>query len=476
MNEISLKSKVFSGLFWKFGERFLAQIVSFVVSVILARFLAPNDYGIVSLVLVFISLADVFVTSGFAVALIQKKDSDDCDFSTMFYCSLISSFIIYIVIYIFAPYIADFYNQKILVDVLRIFSLKIPLSVYNTIQHAYVSRHMMFKRFFFSTFFGTLFSGVVGIIMAFSGFGVWALVAQYFTNTIIDTIILSITVPWHPKLLFSFSSAKSLMNYGSKILCADLIGTFFNQLRNFVIGKVYTTSELAFYNKGQQLPSLISVNVCTSITSVLFPAISDVNDDICQVKHIAKRSFQTLSFIMFPMLAGLIVVAEPLILFLYTDKWSFSIYFVQVLSISFAIGMVSTTSLQIIKAIGKSDIILKLEFLKKPIYIVLLFIGVWKGIKAVALTMIVNELIEAIINMFQLKKYINYNLTEQINDMLMPIVMTAVMAFIVYFIKIPINNYFFVTIIKIIIGCIIYIIETLIFKPHAFQFIKNIFK
>ena len=187
MAEANSKNKVLAGLFWKFGERILAQGVSFVVSVVLARLLAPSDYGIIAMVLIFITIADVFVSSGFATALIQKKDSDATDFSTMFYCSLAASIFIYVIVYAMAPFIASFYREPILKNVLRVFALRIPLSVYNTIQHAYVSRHMLFKRFFFSTLFGTLFSGIVGIVMAYMGAGVWALVAQYFTNTIIDS-------------------------------------------------------------------------------------------------------------------------------------------------------------------------------------------------------------------------------------------------------------------------------------------------
>ena len=210
----SVRSKVFSGLFWKFGERILAQGVSFFVSVILARLLMPGDYGTVALITIFISLANVFVVSGFSTALVQKKDANETDFSTYFYCSLIVSVLIYGILYLSASNIVAFYRQKELTVIIRVFSLRIPISAYNAIQHAYVERHMIFKKYFFSTLFGTIISGIVGIIMAYLGFGVWALIAQYFTNTIIDTIVLGITVPWYPKLLFSWTSAKSMMSYG----------------------------------------------------------------------------------------------------------------------------------------------------------------------------------------------------------------------------------------------------------------------
>ena len=227
MENNEIKKKVFSGVIWKFCERILAQGISFIVSVVLARLLLPSEYGTVAMVMIFITIAEVFMTSGFSTSLIQKKDANETDFSTIFYCNLVVSVILYIVLFSIAPIIANFYNTPILIPVLRVFALKIPISAYNSVQHAYVSRNMIFKRFFFSTLFGTLLSGFVGIIMAILGFGVWALVAQYLTNTIVDSIILSFTVPWHPQLKFSWNSAKNLMDYGCKVLAADLIGTFF---------------------------------------------------------------------------------------------------------------------------------------------------------------------------------------------------------------------------------------------------------
>ena len=208
------------------------------ISIFLARILNPSDYGIVSIVLIFITLANVFVTSGFSTALVQKKDASKVDFSTNFYCSLFVSIIIYIALFLLAPHIASFYNNEQLCIVLRIFALRIPLSSFSAIQHAYVERNMMFKKYFFSTLFGTLSSGVIGIVLAYHGYGVWALVAQYLTNTLIDIIVLLITVDWKPTLEFSYKSAKSMMNYGSKIFAADFAGTFFEQLRSIIIGKV----------------------------------------------------------------------------------------------------------------------------------------------------------------------------------------------------------------------------------------------
>ena len=221
--ESNLKDQVIYGLFWKFGERIVAQGVSFIVSLVLARMLMPSQYGIVSLVLVFINLANVFVTNGLGESLIQKKNSNQEDFSTMFFCSLIFSLILYFLLFISAPYISKFYNNSELTIVIRVLSLQVPLSAVKTIQQAYVSKHMIFKKFFFSTIGGTLVSGCVGIGMAFYGYGVWALVAQYLTNSLIDTLILFLTVDWHPSFQFNYNSAKVLTSYGWKLVLSQFI-------------------------------------------------------------------------------------------------------------------------------------------------------------------------------------------------------------------------------------------------------------
>ena len=234
---------IVSNLIWKFSERILAQLISFVVSIVLARILLPDEYGIISIVLVFISFADVFVTSGFSTALIQKKDANETDFSTIFYCSLLTSGAIYLFLFLIAPYVAKFYKMQMLCPVLRVLAIRLPISAYNSVQHAYVSRNMLFRKFFFSTLFGTLISGVFGIVSAVVGFGVWALVIQYLTNTIIDSIILSFTIRWRPRRLFSLPAAKKLMSYGWKILAADFSGVFFDQLITQIIGKLYMASD-----------------------------------------------------------------------------------------------------------------------------------------------------------------------------------------------------------------------------------------
>lgn len=476
MQENSLKKLIFSGVFWKFAERIIAQGVSFAVSVVLARMLLPSDYGTVALVLVFINIANVFVTSGFSTALVRKKDANDIDFSTNFYCSLIISIIIYFLLYILAPSISKFYNMNSLTIIVRVFALRIPLSSYSAIQHAYVERHMIFKKYFFSTIIGTIISGFVGIFMAYHGYGVWALIAQYFTNTIVDICVLFITIPWKPNLKFSIESAIEMMSYGWKILVADLSGTFFDQLRSLLVGKVYTSADLAFYNKGSQLPSLITTNISSSIMTVLFPAIANISDNILRVKELTRKSVKLLSYTMFPMLFGLAALSKCLVIVLFTEKWIEAVPFVQILSISAALSIIGGVSLQSLKAIGRSDLILKLEVIKKPIYLLLLIIGIKINVIFVALTMLLYTLYGNFMNASFLSKNIDYSIKYQLLDMFPSMFIASVMGIIILILSAILPSTWISLLFMFVIGVLSYIALSIIFKFEEFNIILNLLK
>ena len=256
-NLVELKNKTINGLFWRFGERITSQIISFIVSVILARILLPKEYGIVALVTIFINLADVLVTSGLGTSLVQKKNVDELDFSTMTIASIILSIILYGILFIIAPVISIIYNNELLTAVIRVMGIRIPIAAFNSIQQAYVQKKMIYKKFFYSTLIGTVISAVVGIYMALNGYGVWALVGQYLTTTIIGTIVLFVILDWKPKMRFSQERFKQLFNYGSKIMAAGFIGCLFDQLRGLIIGFKYSSEDLAFNNKGEQFPIML---------------------------------------------------------------------------------------------------------------------------------------------------------------------------------------------------------------------------
>lgn len=471
-----LKKQIISGLFWKFGERILAQGVSFVVSLVLARMLLPEEYGIVALVLVFINLANVFVTNGLGETLIQKPNAKQSDFSTMFFCSLFLSVIIYFLLFASAPLIAKFYNNEQLVLVLRVLGLQVPLSSMNTIQQAYVSKHMMFKKFFYSTLGGTIISGIVGITLAYRGAGIWALVVQYMTNTIINTCILFLTVKWHPTMEFDKQSAKTLFSFGWKLVAAQFMNQMYVELKNLFIGKVYTTSDLASYNKGEQFPSVLVMNINSAISSVLFPAMSIANQEKGKLKELTRQSIMMSSYVVFPIVTGLMVVAEPMIRLLLTEKWISCVPFLQISCLFWMFQPSQTANVQAIKAAGRSDICLKLEMIKKTIGVILLIIAIQISPLAVAIMNAIFAGISALLNIIPNRKLIGYGLWEQIKDIMPSLILSVTMYVIVApIIKIGYSDV--VTILlQIVLGVVIYILGSIVLKIEAFMYIVNLVK
>ena len=315
------KNTIFSNFIWRFLERVGAQLVSFVVSIILARILNPEDYGTVALVSVFINILGVFVDSGLGTALIQKKEADDVDFSTVFYTNICFCLIIYVSLFFIAPFISRFYNKPELSVLIRVSSIIIIISGLKNIQQAYVSRTLQFKRFFFATLGGTITAAVIGILMAYKGFGVWALVAQQLVNATIDTLILWLTVRWRPILAFSAKRLKTLFSYGWKLLLSGLLESVYTNLRQLIIGKKYTSLDLAFYNKGEMFPKIIVNNINSSIDSVLLPAMSIEQDDSVRVKNITRRAIKVSTYCIAPIMMGIVGCAPSLIQIILTDKW-----------------------------------------------------------------------------------------------------------------------------------------------------------
>ena len=472
----NIKTKVMSGLIWKFAERISAQLVTFIVSIVLARLLSPSHYGAIAIVNIFIALANVFVTSGFGNSLIQKKDADDTDFSSVLYFSILMSIVMYVVVFFSAPAIAKFYKMPILTPVLRVMGLRLIVAGINSVQHAYVSRHMLFKRFFWSTLGGTLASGVVGVVMAYQGFGIWALAAQYMTNTTVDTMVLWFTVKWRPKLLFSLKRLGSMFSYGWKLLVSALLDTGYNELRSLVIGRMYTPSDLAFYNKGKSFPSLVVTNINASIQSVLFPAMANSQDRREQVKAMCRRSIRISSYIMLPLMAGLALVAESFVDLLLTEKWLSCVPFLQISCVTLALMPIQTANLQAINAMGRSDIFLKLEIIKKVMGLTVLICVARYGVMVIAVSSIFTTIASSVINSYPNRKLLDYGYIEQIRDLfngIVPLIVMSIAVLIVSFLNI---GDFPLMILQTIVGMITYVAASLLSKNDSFKYTLEIVK
>lgn len=476
MTSNSLKSKTISGLLWKFAERIGAQAITFVLSIILARLLSPSDYGAIAILLVFITIADVFVNAGFGSALIQKKDADDLDFSSVFYFSLIFSVFVYLIIFLAAPFVANFYNMPILQPTLQVLALRIPVAAINSVQQAYVSRNMQFKKFFYSTLSGTAASALVGIFMAYNGYGIWSLVGQYLSNAVINTIVLFSVINWRPQLIFSLQRLKSLFSYGWKLLLSGLLDTGYQSLSSLLIGKFYTPADLAFFDTGKKFPMVIVTNINSSISSVLFPALSSEQDEPERVKAHTRKAIQISSYIMWPMMLGMAACADNIVSLVLTDKWLPAVPYLQIACITYGLWPIHTANLQAINAMGRSDIFLKLEFVKKIIGITALLISIQYGVLAIALIGIITGIIATFINAYPNGYLLKYSYAEQIKDILPSFLCALGMALFVYFTGKFVENIYFKLLIQVILGTLVYIFISKIFKLVSFEYLINLTK
>ena len=403
------KQKVAANLFWRFLERGGSQIVSFVVSLVLARILNPAEFGPVSKVLVITAILTVFVDSGMANALIQKKDPDDLDFSSVFWFNICFCLLLYALLFLFSPLIARMYHEPDLTPILRVLGLVVVVAGVKNVQQAYVSKTLQVRRFFFATLGGTLLSAVIGITMARKGFGVWALVAQQLTSVSVSTAILWLTVGWRPRKMFSLERLKSLLRYGWKLFASQMLDTIYLKIYPLVVGIRYTNADLAFFERGNSWPNLLTENINASIDSVLLPVLSAEQENKTRVRDMTRRAIKTSSYLMMPMMAGLAACARPLVKLLLTEKWLPCVPFMQIYCVIYAFYPLHTANLNAIKAVGRSDVFLKLEIVKKTLETVVLLITMRFGVIYMALGQLFVSVCAQVINAWPNRKLLNYS-------------------------------------------------------------------
>lgn len=473
MTNLVTKNKVIAGIVWKIMENGGRQGMQFVIQIILARLILPAEYGLIALIVIFIAIAAVFVDSGFNTALIQKKNVDETDFSSVFYLSLFVSGLLYVGLYLSAPVIAAFYDEYRIIAVLRVLSISLFFGTVNSVQYAVVARTMKFQKIFFSSLGGTLFSGTIGIAMAYAGFGVWALVAQYLSNQAVITLILWFTVKWRPRRMFSFGKVKSLFNFGSKLLCSNLLDTVYNNVYGLVIGKMFSSEMLGYFVRGDQFPKMIMTNINGSISNVMLPALSAYQEDTNKVKGMVRRSIVTSSFIVFPMMTGLAVCAEPLVKILLTDRWLPCVPFLQIMCLAYAFWPIHTANLQAINALGRSDIFLKLEIIKKCIGVSVLFISIPFGIYVMVAFKPVTSFISTAINSFPNQKLLNYSFKEQWRDIMPSLLLSVLMGAIIHMVNFVDWNAGAKLFTQAVSGVVIYIGLAFLFKLECLTYLLD---
>jgi len=472
----NIKEKAVSGLLWRFLERFGAQGVTLLVSVILARLLDPQVYGTVAIVTVFTAILNVFADSGLGSALVQKKDADELDFSTVFLFNLAASLVLYGILFMTAPLIASFYRMPELTPVLRFMSLTVILSAVKNVQQAYVARHLLFRRFFFATLGGTLGAAVLGVWMAFKGYGVWALAAQSVFNCAVDTLILWLTVGWRPGAVFSMDRFRGLFSYGWKILVSTLINTVNNDLRQLIIGKLYSPESLAFYNRGYMIPNTFVTNINTAIDSVLLPVLSGAQDDQKSLLSMTRRSIRVGAYVMWPIMLGIAAVSGPLVRILLTEKWLPCLPYVVIFCVFYGFTPLQTASLNAIKAIGRSDVFLRMTVVKRIVGFAVLLATMRHGPLAMALGNLVICAAELMINALEQRRLLGYRYRDQISDILPSVLLASAMSGTVWCVRLLNLSDPVTLLLQVLTGVLVYAAVSVLLGFDSFYYILDTLK
>lgn len=470
------KNEILKNLIWRFAEKCGAQTVSFLVWIILARILSPEDFGTMTIVNAVILILSVFTDSGLGNALIQKKEADDLDFSSVFYFNVCVGILLYGFLFFSAPIIAVFYSNDALTKLIRAAGVIVIISSIKNVQQAYVSRTMQFKKFFVATIGGTIISAILGIYMAVKGYGAWALIAQNIFNLLMDTVILWVIVQWRPKRVFSIKRLKQLLSYGWKILVTVLLDTMYNNMRSLVIGRVYTANDLAYYNKGYSIPSFLVSNISFSLDSVLFPVLSAEQDVTANVKEMTRKTIRLSSYLIWPMMIGLMAVAKPLVAIVLTEKWIEVVPYLCIFCFVFALWPIHTANLNAIKALGRSDLFLKLEIIKIAIGIAALCSTMFISVKAIAIAEAIVSPLGAVVNAWPNKKLLHYTFSEQLADVLPAIKLSIIMGICVYSINFLNLERIAVLVLQIIIGILVYIVFSKLFHNESFEYLLDVLK
>lgn len=470
------RSKLIWSFFWTLSERVSVQFVNFVVTILLARLLMPEEYGLIALISIFIVVANTIAIGGLNSALIQNKDADSVDFSTILYASMFMSVFLYVFLFFAAPYIARFYDSPQLIEIIRVLALTLPFFAFNSIQRAYVSKFLLFKKMFYCNLIASLGSGVIGLYMAWTGYGIWALVGQNLSVIMLSSVAMWFLIKWRPLFVFSTSRFKVLFDFGWKIFVSNLLTTFFTRIRALVIGKMYAPASLAYYDKGHSFPSLIADNVCGTIQSVLFPALSEVQDDKQKLKSMLRRVINTNCLFMFPLIIGLIVCAKPVVVLLLTEKWLPVVPFLQLLSLSYLFRPITLPNAQLVMAMGKSNITLILEVVRKVLDITVLIISCHYGVLAIAGGVVLVNMLSVFINLIPTGRLINYGLTEQIKGVLPALFISLLMGGSIYWVGLIQISPLLQLSLQFILGIFVFVSLSYIFKLESFIYLLDLIK
>ncbi len=473
----SLKNKTISGIFWSAIDSFSGQGITFIVGIILARLLTPQEFGLIGMLTIFISISEAFINSGFSQALIRKKDCTEVDYSTVFYFNLTAGVALFLILFIAAPMIASFFNEPQLKPLVKVLSLSLIISSFTVIQRTTLTKRIDFKLQTKISVIAALGSGGIGIGMAYTGFGVWSLVFQTLSKQSINSLLLWLWNRWRPMLTFSIESFKELFSFGSRLLASGLIDTIYRNIYYLVIGKYFSAQELGYFTRAQMFKDLPSKNLNSVMSRVTYPVLAQIQDNPAKLKAGYKKMIKSIMYISMTLMAGLAATAEPLVITLIGDEWKPAIIYLQLLTFTGMMYPLHSINLNMLQVLGRSDLFLRLEIIKKIIAIPVILIGIIYGIKIMILGMWVNTLIAYYLNSYWSGKGINYSMWEQVKDILPGFFIAIIMGVLVFIVgQLLKENNFLILIFQITIGAAITLIISEVFKPEAYKELKKIAK
>lgn len=449
-------------MFWTVGERLSVQAVQLLVQIVLARLLEPAQFGLIGMLIIFTAVAQSIMDSGFGSALIQKKDADQTDASSIFFFNLILGVILALVLSLTAPLIAKFYLQPALTSITRVLSLTLIINAFSLVQKSLLAKKMDFKTQMKISLLAVIISGVIGIVMAKRGFGVWSLVAQMVSKSLFQSIFLWLFNEWRPSAIFSISSLKSMFSFGSKLLVSGLIDTIFNNIYQTFIGKVYSPTDLGFFSKAKSIETAAVQATGSSLGQVLFPSLVHFQDDVINLKKAYRKTIKLSLFLHFPLMIGLWAIAEPLFRLLLTDKWAPSIPYFQILCIVGMLYPLHVLNLNILKVKGRSDLFLRLEIVKRALVVLTIFTTYRWGIIAILYGQIATSLIGYFLNSYYSGRLINYSQCNQIKDLIPSFGSAVIMGFIMYLVGLlPVDSHLLKILFQTLAGVLVYFLVSL---------------
>lgn len=476
MQDKDLGKKIFSGMKWKAIERIFLQLINAVTPMVLARILLPEDFGIIAILTVFVSLANTFVNNGLGNSIIQKKDSDDLDCSTVFYTQFIIAVICYAVLFVCSPFIASLYGNEELSLMLRVMSLTIVIGSLGSIQITVMKKNMDFQKSFVIYGSATIAYGIVGIGLAYAGYGSWSLVWAGIANSVVLQLAAMLMIKWKPLWQFSFFRLKSLFSYSWKLTVGWLIGTLHQDLYVLVIGKRFSSATLGYYNRAGSFPQIITKTVTEVVDGVMFPAMSQMQDDRDKLRTITKTLLSMNSYILFPIFMGLASVAENLVKLILTEKWLPSVPMMQIMCITYALNSINNSNMQVFNSMGRSDIFMKFELIKRSISMVLLVAMSFVSIYAVIIVLLVMAILSNMMNAYQNNKLLGIGYAQQLKCLLPAFLCSVVMYGAVAVVSILSVKPHIALMLQIIIGVATYLITSYIFKLESFLYLLKYIK